>query len=324
MASTLYVTDQGAVLSRTGDRLVVKKSGSVLTDLPAIQVEQVVLYGNIQVTTQAMAFLMDRGIDTVFLSSRGAFRDRLQAKSSQNVVLRQRQFELAANSAFGLVLARQFVIGKIRNSIGLCRRHRVPQIDQPERLTRQAAVATDAEQLRGYEGAAGRCYFEALAQIIKAPWAFPGRVKRPPTDPVNVLLSLGYTLLFKDVYALVNIVGFDPFQGFFHEAHFGHPALVSDLMEEFRALIVDRLVLRLLHKQIIKPSHFSGKEQSIRLNQEGFTRMVTQYREQRDSRIRHPRSGLQLTFYQCVEEQVRQLARVVLGSEPAYQPFVIE
>ena len=328
MAATLYITEQGATLCRTGERLLVKKNGTTLSDLPALQVEQVVIYGNVQVTTQAMAFLLERGIDTVFLSSRGTFRGRLQAEYSKNAILRQKQFEVAGRPPMRLALARQFIAGKIQNSLSVCRRHRESQIsqqiEQVESFARQASGATDIEQLRGYEGMAARSYFEALGRIIKAPWTFPGRVKRPPTDPVNVLLSLGYTLLFKDVYALVNVVGFDPFQGFFHETHFGHPALASDLMEEFRAPVVDRLVLRLLHKQIIKPGHFRGKGEHIKLTRDGLNRVVTQYRAGRDTRILHPRLGTNLTFYQCMEEQVRLVARVILGTEAEYQPFVLE
>lgn len=328
MASTLYVTEQGAVLCRTGERLLVKKNGTVLADLPALQVEQVVIYGNAQVTTQAVAFLLERGIDTVFLSSHGTFRGRLQAECSKNVALRRKQFEMGTHPTFRLELARQFIVGKLRNSAGVCRRHpeaRIGrQIDELRQLARQAASARDLEQLRGYEGVATRRYFEALGRIIRSPWTFAGRVKRPPTDPVNVLLSLGYTLLFKDMYALVHLVGFDPFQGFFHEAHFGHPALVSDLIEEFRAPLVDRLVLRLLHTRILRPRHFVGQGERIRLTREGLTRVVTQYRAQRDRRITHRRSGRRLTLYQCMEEQVRQLARVVLGTETSYHPFLME
>jgi len=199
--STIYLMEQGSVLHKRSERLEVTKDGRRLLQVPAMKVEQVVVFGNIQVTTPALTFLLKEGIDLAYLSSRGAFRGRLQAPHSRNIYLRWAQFEKGKDALFQLKVARAIVAGKIVNARTQCLRFQraghVKDIDglveRLDGLRRQAAQA-ELASLRGIEGMAAGLYYSVLRQVLRGGLTFPRRTRRPPRDPVNVLLSLAYTL----------------------------------------------------------------------------------------------------------------------------------
>lgn len=328
--SVVYITQQGAVLSKEGERLIVTHEGNTLLDQPLLHVSQVVLFGNVTVTAPAASLLLKQQVEVVFLSCRGRYKGRLQPEWSQTVDLRKRQYLLAEDPLFRLTLARAVVRGKVRNAIQFCLRQRQrpagaeTSIEKLKRTERQAETAQDLDSLRGYEGIAAALYFSVYRQFLKEDLGFARRVKRPPTDPVNVLLSLGYTLLFNNVYAMVNLVGFDPYQGFYHTEHFGHPALVSDLMEEFRALIVDSVVLWVMNKQLLTWADFEDRGEGLGLRPEGLKRFLKHYEDRVQTRIFHPGANGRVTYLQAIEQQVRLLARVLRQEAPAYRSFVVE
>ena len=236
--STLYITEQGAVLRRVGERLVVTRDHQVVEDVPIIHVEQVVVMGNIQLTTPAMALLLQRDVDVVFLSSRGKFRGRLMTTGSKFAQLRHRQLGLMNDGKRVLAVAQELVAAKLANQAHLLARLGARQaVRELRRDVEKARRASTLDGLRGHEGAAGARHFAALKQIIPTEWGFTRRIYHPPTDPVNGLLSLGYTLLLKDATAAVQLAGLDPFLGFFHAMDYGRPSLALDLMEPFRPLI---------------------------------------------------------------------------------------
>jgi CRISPR-associated protein Cas1 len=241
--TALYLTEQGAVLRRIGERLVVTKDREVLEDVPIIHVGQVVVMGNIQLTTPVVALLLQRDIDVVFLSSRGKFRGRLMTTGSKFAQLRHRQLRLMDDEKAVLNVARELVAAKLTNQAHLLERLGARGAAREiVRDVQKARRASTLDGLRGHEGAAGARYFAALKRLVPAQWGFTKRIYHPPTDPVNALLSLGYTLLLKDTTAAVQLVGLDPFLGFFHAIDYGRPSLSLDLMEPFRPM-VDRLVM---------------------------------------------------------------------------------
>ena len=215
--SVVYITQQGAVLGKEGERLIVTHDGVTLLDQPLLHVNQVVVFGNVTVTAPAASLLLKRKVEVVFLFQRGRYKGRLQPEYSQTVDLRKQQYHQAEDPSFRLALARALVHGKIRNTLLFCLRQRQRpsglegSVERLKRLGRQVETAADLEVLRGYEGTAAALYFSVYRQFLKEDFGFARRVKRPPTDPANVLLSLGYTLLFNNVYAMVNLVGFDPY-----------------------------------------------------------------------------------------------------------------
>jgi CRISP-associated protein Cas1 len=328
--SVVYITQQGAVLSKEGERLIVTHEGITLLDQPLIHVSQVVLFGNVTVTAPAASLLLKRYVEVVFLSFRGRYKGRLQPECSQTVDVRRRQYLLAEDPAFCLGLARALVRGKMHNTAQFClrQRHRPTTLEDGlsklQRLERQALHAEHLDVLRGYEGTAAAQYFALYRQFLKQDLGFTCRVKRPPTDPVNVLLSLGYTLLFNNVHAMVNLVGLDPYQGFFHSERPGHAALVSDLMEEFRPLIVDSVVLWIVNKHIVTWEDFTGRGEGLTFRQEGVKKFLKHYEDRLQTRIFHPGVKGRVTYLQAIEQQARLLVRVLRQEASEYRSFVVE
>ncbi|HID85806.1 MAG TPA: CRISPR-associated endonuclease Cas1, partial [Anaerolineae bacterium] len=310
--SVLYITEQGARLAKTGGRLLVKKGRETLLDVPAIEVSQVIIFGSVSITPATVPFLLGRGIDVTYLTRQGRYKGRLQPEFSKKVTLRRHQFARASDPAFCLEVAKAIVLGKIANSRTFCLRQYRESRDQVigrairrmERAMREVARARDIEEVRGQEGAAGAAYYNAFGRMIKAPgFSFKARTKRPPRDPVNAMLSLGYTLLHNNVYAMINVVGLDPYQGFFHAGRYGHPTLASDLTEEFRAIIVDSMVLSVINKRVLKPGDFSQSRKGVYLSREGLRRFVGQYDARMNTKVIHPLCGERMTYMQCIERQ---------------------
>jgi len=320
--------EQGSVLHKRSERLEVTKDGKLLLQVPAMKVEQVVVFGNIQVTTPALGYLLKEGIDLAYLSSRGVFRGRLQPPRSRNIYLRWAHYERGRDSRFQLQVARAIVAGKIANARTLCLRFQraghVKEIgsalERLEDLRRKAAQA-DLAALRGIEGAAAGLYYWILRQVLRGDLAFPRRTKRPPRDPVNVLLSLAYTLLLNSVMAAVEIVGLDPYLGFYHAEKYGRPALALDLMEEFRPTVADAFVVMLINKRVVTADDFHEEFGQVRLSYGGQRRFLREWSEKLNDEITHPYFDYSATYARCIELQVRLLAKVIQGELPEYLPF---
>ena len=235
----LYITQQGAVLHKSGNQVIVKKNREVLQEIPIVQLDEVIIFGNGHLTTQAMGYLLNKGIPVSFLSSRGTYKGRLQPGYARDVLIRQRQYTVAADQQQCLELAKGFVRGKLKNAIRFCKRQRTQNaeiesaINGIQKPLQNLEGAQNLESLLGYEGAAAAAYYRAFRQFLSNDWKFTTRQFRPPPDPINAMLSLGYTLLYNHVYAFSNVVGFDPYCGYFHQPKHGHATLASDLMEEF-------------------------------------------------------------------------------------------
>lgn len=330
--ATLYVADQGAVLAKTDDRLLVRKGRNILRDIPAIRVDRIVLFGNVHITTPAVAYALNEGIDVAFLSSRGTYRGRLQPEWGKDANLRQQQYRVFVDPHRRLLLARQIVRGKVRNMASLCRRQRPRRTTDALRavarhlveLSEKAARAPSTPSLRGLEGAATAAFYRAFSSLLSPQLGFQGRNRRPPRDPVNALLSLGYTLLYNTCYATINTVGLDPYLGFFHETRRGHAALASDLMEEWRPLIVDSLVLSLVNHRELGPEQFLSHKGQPRLTKGGLERFLTHYDARLASKIQHPRLQQRISYRRCVEIQTYHLADALRSSKQPYQPFLAQ
>ncbi len=260
----LAVTEQGAHLHAEGDLLLVRKQNSVLRRLRIAEIDQVLLFGRVEITSAAIAALARRNIDVVFLSQHGTFRARLATRASRNITLRFTQWQRAGDARFCLDVAHRFVLGKVRHQrLLLLRAQR--RLHHPELadalgrlrlLLQRIPQATSLDSLRGLEGQAAALYFAHFGKLIHSPhFSFTRRTRRPPRDPVNACLSFGYALLTSLIETEVIRCGLDPMIGFFHQPAFGRPSLVLDLLEEFRPLI-DTLVLRLINRRQLGPNDF--------------------------------------------------------------------
>lgn len=330
--STVYVTAQGATVGKTGERLKVTCGKDVLLDMPLIKVSQVVILGHVSVTPAALSLLMKRGIEIVYLTQHGQYVARVQPEISKNSLLRLEQYKALLDEARRLNLARGCVAGKLANLRMTLTRKASASAEVKQAIARikkaeKAAKTTDSlNALRGHEGDGSAAYFGVFRHLLKTEnFTFETRTRRPPTDPINALLSFGYTLLMNDLYSAVNLVGFDPYAGYLHAEHYGRPSLPLDLMEEFRPLIVDAMVTACVNKNILTPAHFSSTEAGTsRLSEEGRHIFLEQYEARRKTEFTHPVLNQKMTYQQAFEQQTRQLARTLQGELAEYPPLLMK
>jgi len=325
--ATMYVTEQGARVEKEYQRLLVTKDDEVLLRAPLSRVSHVVLVGNVGVTTPALLALLEADVGLSLISRSGQLRGRLMPPTGKNIPLRQQQYQRAQDPAFCLEVARAIVIGKVRNQRTLARRIVLahPSIGTSG-IEAMAAAIRSAERcqglggLRGAEGQAARAYFDILRQALPEPWRAPRRQRRPPPEPMNALQSLGYTLLTQNLMAACEVVGLDPYDGFFHADKYGRPALALDLVEEFRSVIVDSVLLTVANKGILGVDDFDQAEGRASLTPRGLRVFLQQYSHRLNTRVQHPAAGRALTYQQCFEVQARALAKAIGGESP-YLPL---
>jgi CRISPR-associated protein Cas1 len=329
-ARPLYVTEPGSVVGFAGGRIEVSRKGEHLVSRRELDVSQICVFGNVQVTTQALRQCFALEVPVCFFSGGGWLQGIAEGLPSKHIELRRRQLILAGQG--GLDVAQRFIVGKIRNARTLLRRNGRPAkpktLESLTHLAEQAATATTTASLRGFEGAAARLYFEALPTMIREGETYPGRAfsfdgrnRRPPLDPINCLLSFAYALLVKDLVAVLWSVGFDPYLGFYHRPRFGRPALALDVAEEFRPLVGDSVVLNAINNGEVKPSQFVVRAQGVSLTAEGRAALIASYERRLEIEVRHPLFGYRVTYRRLFELQARVLAAHVLGEIPAYVPF---
>lgn len=325
----LYITRQGAVLHKSGNRIIVKKDGDVLQEIPIVQLDEVVIFGNGHMTTQTIGYLLNKNIPVSFLSSRGKYKGKLQPPYAKDTRIRQQQFAVAGDPPQCLELAKCFVRGKLTNAIRFSQRQRTQNaaVKSAIRSTHQTLEklerADSLESLLGYEGSGTASYYKAYRQFLGRDWGFTSRQFRPPPDPINAMLSLGYTLLHNHVYTFINVVGFDPYCGYFHQPRHGHATLASDLMEEFRQVIVDGYVLSLVNNNRVQPEDFEQTNKGIRFTKEALDRFLVGYYGRMQQTFQHPTLNEKTTYLRSIELQVRHFARVITGEDAAYKPFLL-
>jgi CRISP-associated protein Cas1 len=347
----LYIQEQGAVVRRDGEEVRVTMDDKVLTRAPVREVEQVVVCGNVQITTQAGALLLQNDVDVVFLSYHGTFRGRwVKGEGLKFAKLRHAQLQLAGDERRSVEVAKGIVRAKLANQRNLLvalvkagagsvgdrpelTKSAAPEIvatlmragDGIERMKRDCSLARDPDMLRGYEGKAGAFYFAAVGALLDRSWSFQGRKYYPAPDPFNAALSFGYALLQKDISATVQLVGLDPFLGCFHAMQYDRPSLVLDLMEEFRPLAVDRVILDLALSGKLKPTEFTftgNPERPVELGATLIPRIIQAYEARVAGPVLHTPSGEQNTIRRCFELQARIFARVVMGAREGYEGVV--
>lgn len=332
---TVYVTQDDAFIGKTDERLSVKANKQNLLDVPLIKVDGVVVLGRATVSPAVVSELLDRHIPLSFLTGTGRYLGRLEPEMTKNIFVRAAQWKAAGNSEQAVHLVRGFVRGKLKNyRNALMRREREDSLrDLQSGITRlEQAIApidatTNIDSLRGLEGAGSAAYFGSFNQLIKSSdFQFEARRRRPPTDPVNALLSLGYSLLRHDVQSAVNIVGFDPYLGYLHLERYGRPSLALDLMEEFRPLVVDAVVLSTLNKRLLALTDFTTEPVSgaVSLSKEGLKTFLRLYEQKKQSEFKHPVMGRKCTYQEAFEIQARLMAKYLMGEVEKYPPLVLK
>jgi CRISPR-associated protein Cas1 len=326
----LYITEQGAVLRKQGQRLVVEKDGCPLLDIPAGKVKGVLIFGNVQVTIQAIHLALELEIELALFSYHGRLLGQLTPPATGNVALRQAQYACKVDPAFTLSFSRVVVAGKIGNALVFVREfaHNHPESDLRDEVTRLQAVqpqiegSNDLSSLLGFEGTGARIYFEAFAKMVRHSFSFDGRHRRPPPDPVNALLSLGYTMVYNEVGSLLDGMGFDPYLGIYHQPRHGHATLASDLIEEFRAPLVDRFTLGLINNRIFKEQDFYlyAASGGVVLKDEPRRRYFAEYERFVTCPMNTLEGEAAIDFRRLFRRQAERLRGALLGG-PAYCPY---
>ncbi len=343
----VYIADQGASICKRGDRLQIFKGPQLLRWFHTLDIEQLIIIGNIALTTQAATYLLKNRIDTVFLSYYGKYKGRLIGEFGKNVFLRVKQYKYLEDDANRNCLAQIYVNAKIDNMNHhlekRLKRSKTPliidsYIKNKAIADKLASAAIPRDVIRGFEGIASKNYFAAFPDLLKNPnFSFNGRNRRPPRDEVNALLSLTYTLLMNQIMTATYISGLDPYVGALHEMVYGRQSLVLDLMEEFRPLI-DNLVISLINRREIAPIHFKynilpddetesddldddSKLLPVCLSQDGMKIVVTAFAKFINSKFTCTEPSGNWTLKDIFLNQARKLAALFENNNP-YQPFL--
>jgi CRISP-associated protein Cas1 len=341
----LYLNTSGYRVGCKDEVLTVKDKDRLVEEVRMRDVSHVALFGNIQISTQAIQSLCEMEVPVTYFSMGGWFYGITRGHGLKNIFLRMEQFRLARDEKVCLALARQFVHGKIRNHRTLLMRN---HLEPPEvivlklkRAAEDALSAGSLDELLGIEGAAASQYFQQFAGMVKVEDDLPGlglsvettkqrtfnfnfnhRNRRPPTDPVNAMLSLAYSLLAKDCTLAALAVGFDPYLGFYHQPRFGRPALGLDLMEEFRPLIAESTVLNCINNRVITDKDFVKAGQAVNLSVAGRKRFFQTYEQRMSSLITHPLFDYKVSYRRALELQARLLGKALTGEIADYIPLM--
>lgn len=351
--ATLYLTEQQSLVKKAGDTLVVhlpanEDSGQPKRKVrvPLIKIERVVVQGNSTITSPALAALMEQRAAVTFLNLYGRFQGHLAPAFSKNGQLRLAQAAAHGDPRRQHAFAQAFVSGKLANMrTMLLRANRKRQESSlaqaaaaiAEAMKEVEALPADPEmpdptrpqadsaygRLQGWEGSATAHYFNSFSYLLNDPDLFQGRTRRPPRDPANALLSYGYTILLNQVASAICAVGLDPYVGYLHSSQYGKPALALDLMEEFRPLIVDSVVLSVFNNGMLSRDDFVETFGSYRLTDKGRRTFLTKLEARFDEKITHPTFEYRATYRRCLELQARLLAKALVGEIAGYPPFTV-
>jgi len=333
--SLLYLTQQGARLRKDHGRFVVCLPDDQEVEVLIKEVEHICLFGNIHLSTSAIATCLHHQIPVVFLSQTGSYKGHLWSAENQHQRLEAAQHQRFADPAFQMETAKAIVQGKIENSrqllLKLNRRRQLATVKEAAGglhrdglAVEQLALATDhLDRLRGYEGTAASRYFLALGQLIKHPdLTLTKRTRRPPTDPVNSLLSFGYTLLFNNLLSLLRVEGLNPYLGNLHRSDRPEAQLAFDLMEEFRSPIVDTLVLQLINQNVFSLEDFTPPNEAggVYLGEQSRQRFLQGFEKRIMSAVQHPDSSRAVPYRQVIVLQLRRYKQC-LETGTRYEPF---
>lgn len=323
--SVLYVTQPDAIVRKAYEAFSVatkQDDGSwKKRSVPAQTVEQVVLMGNPQMRGDALTYALELGMPVHYLTPFGKYLGSALPGYSRNGQLRLAQYATHGDATKRLALVKAIVSAKIQNQHAVL--YRRQQRDTPLLLRKeQVSQQETLEQVRGMEGMAAREYFSFWPQLFGEEWEFSGRNRRPPKDPVNVLLSFAYGLLRVQVTAGVHLAGLDPYIGYLHEVSRGQPAMVLDLMEEFRPLVADNVVLTAIKQQELKPSDFTESLGAYSLSDAGRKQFLLAFERKLNSEFKHPTFGYRCTYRRAIELQARLFARHLQEGVP-YKALVL-
>ncbi|MCX7926520.1 MAG: CRISPR-associated endonuclease Cas1 [Candidatus Omnitrophica bacterium] len=328
--STLYLIEQGTRLEKESKRLIITKENKILLEVPEFKIERIFIFGNVQITTQAIKFLLENNIETSFFNIYGKLVGRLLPAQSKNVILRIAQFKKAEDLGFKLSFAKRIVEGKINNAKVFLQKYarNHPEVDFTSSIEEmnfcleELKRKTQVTSVLGLEGRCSAIYFQTLSKMFRKELKFEARIRRPPPDPINSLLSLGYSLITNEMFSVLVSVGFDPYVGFLHGIEYGRPSLALDLIEEFRHAIIDRLTVELINKEIFTKDDFEEQEGTYLLKRDSLKKYFQHYERRMLSSFEEPKERTEVNYRKMFLLQALQLSKS-LQTDCLYTPFSI-
>lgn len=329
--SFVYITEEGAYIHKRSEVFVVGRNNETIMEIPGQILEGLVLIGSVQVSSEAMVEFLRLGVPVTWLSNTGKFFGRLESTKHVNVFRQQRQVLLSESNYF-FQLSKKVVFAKVHNQLTFLRRanRRAMIADVDTAILNILSIrkninsTINTEQLMGYEGIIAKVYFDALGKLMPEDFTFNCRSKQPPLDKFNSMLSFGYTLVLYEIYTAIINQGLSPYFGFLHSLKNHHPALASDLLEEWRAVLIDSLALSLIrHKEITKEHFHKSKENNgIYLTRDGRNIFLKAY--ERKMRERNSYVTENHSFRHSLGHQVAQYAQSIMAENvDMYEPIKI-
>lgn len=336
--NTLFVTTEGAYLSKDGETVAVKVDDEVRLRIPVHTIGGIVCFGQVGCSPRLMGFCAENKVAVTFLSVYGRFLAKVQGPVAGNVLLRREQYRKADDEVVSAGIAKSVLTGKLWNKRTVLQRFlrdhadksNADMVKQASKLLAASLKRLEREDsldvIRGVEGDSARTYFSVFDHLItsnKDVFRFKERNRRPPLDKVNCLLSFLYTMLMHDVRSALETVGLDPAVGYLHRDRPGRYGLALDLMEEFRPFIADRLVLSLVNLGKVNSTGFEEKENgAVLMDDDTRKEVLVSYQNRKQDEIMHPFLNEKVTIGTVFYIQAMLMARYLRGDIDAYPPFI--
>ena len=330
--NTLYILEQGAEVSKSQETLIVKYQSRENVKIPIKSLGSVILLGPIQITTQAILALGKSGISISFHTKRGHFRSYCFPSSSKNVFLRINAYDLSKDQNFCLKFSKKIIKSKIQNGMALLQRYHLSNRSQLkffnkarlEKVLKKIENSSSIESLLGFEGHGADLHFQNFKYAFTNPDLFNQRAYFPSPDPVNATLSFGYSMLAREIQSLLMSHGFDPYVGFYHKLKYGRASLALDLVEGYRHIVIDRLVLRLFNKHIFDNEDFESQEnQGCYLKRGNFKRFIEHYENDLNKK-KHWHQGKLKSFREIIRSDIEVFKKTISSKNIEYEPYIYE
>ncbi len=329
--ASLYITEHGSFVHKRGGRVIIGRNNEVLMEVPIGEVDDVTLIDTVQISSELITEFSEHNVPISWLSSSGKYFGSLLNNSFIDINKHKQQFDLLQKRDFYFKLAQKVIKAKTYNQLTILRRYnrtiqsdKVVAIINEIQITRKHILfTTTVNELMGYEGLISKLYFEAFGLLVKEPFQFVKRSKKPPRDPVNSMLSIGYSMLFNEILANLTSIGIHPYVGFIHSLKKGHPALVSDLIEEWRAPLIDSLVLNMIRRNMIKADMFTINNKGCFFTYEARKLFLQMYNKKLRSTNHYLNE--KLSYRNSIKKQCNQYAFILLHEDiDSYIPMELK
>ena len=325
--SNVYVYEQGAILSYRENRLIITYSEDDFKSIPIENIDNIVVFGGVQISTTCIQQMLTRGVHFTWLSKNGSYFGRLESTGHVNINRQRLQFRKSDDKIFSLEISKRFIKGKAMNQRTILMRAN-KLLKNPEMTdivlkmsvySKNIDVAKSIEELMGVEGHLAKMYYKGISNIIDKEYSFSQRTKRPPKDPFNSVLSFGYTLLHYEIFTIVESKGLNPYAAFLHSDRHKHPALCSDLMEEWRPMLIDSLAISLLNNNKIKKENFEYNKENggVYLDKDGCKKFISEFEKRLRQEVGYVKEvSYKMSFRRIIEYQVMQLIKAIEENRP--------